>query len=285
MFNISLPKMVGGCRLTSHERWNPSFFGCFMFFFWFVRLQKISHSRYFWAWFKMQCACNSCWDITVHVQLLLNQSTTHLTSPSLKNISTCLVNLLFASYSKQFGFVNGDAKFVLIPRNECQSLPANIHWPWINHTILLHLIASSSSGGLGMPVSIENNAVAQTTLLGLTHHHLLVNHLWRLIKNYWTRSKVSSFKHPSFSWTNNGGSFQYPWFPINALLASLSCQYQQSIPSLKRHKRKPPCNTWNKIPFSKIYCTIHICFRNGIKWCSKSFTPVFLPHRIHVCYM
>ena len=69
-----------------------------------------------------------------------------------ENISTCLVNLLFASYSKQFGLVNGDAKFVLIPRNECQSLPSNIHWPWINHTILLHLIASSSSGGLGMLV-------------------------------------------------------------------------------------------------------------------------------------
>lgn len=114
---------------------NPSLLVVSCFFFGLWGLERKSHSRYFWAWFKMQCACNSCWDITVHMQLLLNQSTTHLTSPSLKNISTCLVNLLFASYSKQFGLVNGDAKFVLIPRNECQSLPSNIHWPWINHTI------------------------------------------------------------------------------------------------------------------------------------------------------
>ena len=50
------------------------------------------------------------------------------------NVS-CKSTIYFASYSKQFGLVNGDAKFVLIPRNECQSLPSNIHWPWINHTI------------------------------------------------------------------------------------------------------------------------------------------------------
>ena len=118
----------------------------------------------------------------------------------------------------------------------------------------LHLV------GLVCWFQSKNNAVAQTTLLGLTHDNSLVNHLWRLIENYWTRSKVSSLKHPSFSWANSGGSFQYPCFPINSLLDSLSCQYPQSIPSLKRHKRKPPCNTWNKTKylFQKYIAWFHI---------------------------